>query len=167
MSEIITQLEKATPFQLWRLRALMDRLLEDPNRLMHVKRKLYLGQKITYFVPEENRDITATVINILRTHVLVKNTCDGKQWKLPLYMLNIDDLPTDVTGKQQKVDRLTLKVGENVGFIDHRKDNKPMCGLVTKLNPKTATVKALTGEMWRVSYGALFYVLEVEAGEIL
>ncbi|MCK4869861.1 MAG: hypothetical protein KAS93_02000 [Gammaproteobacteria bacterium] len=163
MSEIITQLEKATPFQLWRLRALIDKLLEDPNRLMHVKRKLYLGKEITYFAPEENRDITAIVINILRTHVLVKNTCDGKQWKLPLYVLNIDDLPTDVVNNNhQKVDRLSLKVGEKVGFIARRKGSKLLCGVVTKLNPKTAGIKILTGELWRVSYGALFYVLEAE-----
>ena len=123
MSEIITQLERATPFQLWRLSALIDRLLDDPNRLMQVRCKLRLGQEITYFIPEENREIRATVIRILRTKVLVRNAEDGKQWKLPLYMLNIDGLPTDVTGKQQKVDRLTLKVGEKAGFVDHRQGN--------------------------------------------
>ena len=162
MSEIITQLEKATPFQLWRLQALIEKLLDDPNRLLQVRRKLYIGQKLTYFLPEENREIPAIVIRILQTKVLVKNEHDGKQWKLPLCMLNIDGLPTDIASKQQKVDRLTLKVGEKVGFINHKQGNKLLCGFVTKLNIKTASVKVLTGEDWRVSYGALFYVLDAE-----
>lgn len=162
MSEIISQLEKATPFQLWRLKALIDRLLDDPNKLLEVRRKLYIGQNITYFELEENREISATILKILRTHVLVRNTQDSEEWKLPFYMLNIDGLPTDVADKKQKVDRLTLKVGEKVGFINHKQDNKLLCGVVTKLNTKTATVKLLTGEMWRVSYGALFYVLDAE-----
>ena len=162
MSEIITQLEKATPFQLWRLKALIERLLNDPNKLLEVRRKLHIGQNITYFELEENREVSAIILKILRTHVLVKNTHDGEEWKLSLYMLNIEGLPTDVAGKKQKVNRLTLKVGEKVGFINHKQDNKLLCGIVTKLNTKTASVKLLTGEMWRVSYGALFYVLDVE-----
>ena len=164
MSEIITQLEEATPFQLWRLRALIDRFLDDPGRLLKVRSKLHIGQRVAYFDPDENREISAIVIRILRTRVLVKNTDDGKQWRLPLYMLNIDELPTDAPIKNQKIDRLTLKVGEKVGFIDNRQSNRPLYGVVTKLNPKTATVKIFAGGIWRVSYSALFYVLDVEIG---
>lgn len=162
MSEIITQLEQASPFQLWRLRSLIDRMLDDPNKLLWVRRKLYIGQNITYFESVENREVSATILKILHTHVLVKNTHDDEEWKLPLYMLNVEGLPTDVTGNRQKVNRLTLNVGEKVGFINHKQDNKIFCGVVTKLNTKTATIKILTGEIWRVSYGALFYVLDAE-----
>lgn len=98
----------------------------------------------------------------MRTHVLVKNIHDGEKWKLPLYMLNIEGLSTDVACKRHKVDRLTLKVVEKIGFINHKQDNKLLYEIVTKLNTKTATVKILTGDMWRVSYGALFYVLDAE-----
>ncbi len=164
MNEIITHLEKATPFQLWRLKALIDKLLDDPKKLQEVRQKLYIGQNITYFESEENREISATILKILRTHVLAKNILDGERWKLPLYMLNIDGLPTDVAGKRQKVNRLTLKVGEKVGFINHKQDNKFFCGVVTKLNAKTATVEILTGGIWRVSYEVLFYVLDAELG---
>lgn len=162
MSEIITQLEQASPFQLWRLRSLIDKMLDDPNKLLEVRRKLYIGQHITYFESVENREVSATILKILHSHVLVKNIHDDEEWKLPLYMLNIEGLPTDVAGDRQKVNRLTLKVGEKVGFINHKQDNKIFCGVVTKLNTKTATIKILTGEMWRVSYGALFYVLDAE-----
>ena len=78
-------------------------------------------------------------------------------------MLNISGTQSDFKGSHGRVDRLTLRVGESVGFINHR-DNKELYGIVIKLNQKTATIQLSTGAKWRVSYNLLFYVMDSNRG---
>ena len=54
-----------------------------------------------------------------------------------------------------------MKVGDKVGFVNHRDNNKELYGTVVKLNPKLLEL-INTGEHWRVGYGGLFYVLDGE-----
>ena len=161
-NDFLSKLEQASLFELWRLSAVIDKYLEDPYRLMKIRAKLRLGQKISYFVPEENREIDGIITKIGKTRAVIKQNYDQKHWNIPLYMLNIDDIPTDVKTDHKKIDRLTLKVGDKVGFVNHRDNNKELYGTVTKLNPKTAAIKLNSGEHWRVDYGSLFYVLDSE-----
>lgn len=160
--DFISRLEQASLFELWRLRTVIDKYMEDPYRLMQVRARLRLGQKISYFESEENREIGGIITKIGKTRVEVKHLHDQKNWNIPFYMLNIDCISTDVKMGYKKVDRLTLKVGDKVGFVNHRDNNKEFYGTVAKLNPKTAGIRLNTGEHWRVGYGALFYVLDVE-----
>ncbi len=160
--DFLSKLEQASLFELWRLRTVIDKYMEDPYRLMQVRAKLRLGQKISYFAPEENREIQGVITQIKQTCVVVKQEHDQKHWNISFYMLNIDCIPTDIKTNHKKVDRLTLKVGDKVGFVNHRDNNKELYGTVVKLNPKTAGVKLNTGEHWRVGYGGLFYVLDGE-----
>lgn len=159
-NDFLSRLEQASLFELWRLRAVIDKCMEDPYRLMQVRAKLRLGQKISYFDPEENREIKGVITKIGKTRAWIRHVHDQKNWNIPFYMLNIDCIPTDVKVGHKKVDRLTLKVGDKVGFVNHRDNNKELYGTVVKLNPKTAGVRLNTGENWRVGYGGLFYVLD-------
>jgi hypothetical protein len=161
-NDFLSKLEKASLFELWRLRTVIDKHMEDPYRLMQVRAKLRLGQKVSYFAPEENREIEGIITKIGQSRAAIKHKHDQKHWNIPFYMLNIDCIPTDIKTNRQKVDRLTLKVGDKIGFIDHRNNNKELYGIVIKLNPKTAGIKLNSGELWRVGYGGLFYVLDGE-----
>ena len=60
-----------------------------------------------------------------------------------------------------KVRRDLLRVGDTVGF--RNRSNREVYGVVTKLNPKTASVRLTTAEQWRVHYGFLFHVLDAQA----
>ena len=73
-------------------------------------------------------------------------------------MINTTGMKTEFGFHSGKVDRLTLKVGEQVGFVNRQ--NIALYGTVAKLNDKTASVKLFTGERWRVSYNMLFYVVD-------
>ncbi|GAJ19944.1 unnamed protein product, partial [marine sediment metagenome] len=57
---------------------------------MQVRNKLRLGQKISYFTPEENREIKGEITKIGQKRAVVKNEHDQKHWQIPFYMLNID-----------------------------------------------------------------------------
>ena len=55
-NDFLTKIEQASLFELYRLRTVIDKYLDDPNRLMQIRAKLHLGQKVRYFAPEENRE---------------------------------------------------------------------------------------------------------------
>ncbi|MBI4431536.1 MAG: hypothetical protein HY587_07490 [Candidatus Omnitrophica bacterium] len=159
--ETLSKLEGETSFDLWRLSVAIDHMLKDSKRVDAVRSRLRVGQEITYLDGKENREISATVLEVHRTHALVRNHHDEKRWSIPFHMINIEGVRNDMSVSHNKVDRATLKVGDHVGFLDRQ--HREVYGTVTKLNSKTASVTLATGERWRVGYGALFRVLECEA----
>lgn len=160
VTEILEKLEQASPFELWRLTQTIDAMLKDPVRVHDVRSRLRVNQGVVYFDTRENKEIQATIVEIHRTNVLVKNCDDGKLWHIPFYMLKIERGDKDRDTPLQKIDRSTLKVGDQVGFLN--RSSQIICGKVTKLNPKAAEVTLPTGEHWRVHYHALFPILEGE-----
>lgn len=160
--DTLAKLEEESSFDLWQLSLAIGRVLKDPKRVDAIRSRLRIGQGITYFDSSENREISAAVLEIHRTRVLVRNHHDEKRWSIPFHMINIEGARTGNMGvSHDKVNRITLKVGDHVGFLDRRQ--REAYGRVTKLNSKTANVTLTTGERWCVGYGALFRVLECEA----
>ena len=159
-SALLKALEQASLFDLWRLNAAIGRALDDPARIAAVRRQLRPDQDIRYFEAGENREITATIIQVKRTRVLVRNHHDGRKWNIPFYMINLEGVDTAIrsTGDRRKVNREGLRVGDRVGYLD--RNNRERYGEVIKLNPKTAAVRLRTGEEWRVPYGLLFSVID-------
>lgn len=157
---IITELGKASLFDLYRLSVAIDQQLDDPNRLRLIKNHLKVGQLISYFDFKENRLIKATIIKLKTTKVLIENEHDGCQWNIPYYFINIDNSPTDINLQaKDKTNKNHLKVGDHVCFKD--KEGNEVFGKVTKLNPKTAGV--LVGNMkWRVGYSLLSPIISIE-----
>ncbi len=156
--KIVEALEGASLFELYRFKVMLNKMLEDPKRLHELRMKLKLNQEITYFDDVTNQEILASIVKIGRTHVLVRNHHDGRGWQLPFYMINDSGMVKEFSPPTAKVDRLTLKVGAQVGFVN--KSGKSLYGVVKKLNQKTATIIVSEGGRWRVSYSYLFYVIE-------
>jgi hypothetical protein len=158
--DILSALEQASSFDLWQLSLAIERTLKDSERNKLIKVQLRINQEAIYFDPRENKEIFATVMEIHRTHALVKNHRDQKLWEILFYMFQIDRQNT-IRPKTQKWDRLHFKVADRVEFLD--RSGQAQYGQVTKLNLKTAEVTLPTGERWRVSYPDLFQVLEAES----
>ncbi len=59
------------------------------------------------------------------------------------------------------VKKSELRVGDTITYVS--RDNIQVFGTVVKLNPKTAGVKTVDGEEWRVTYGLLKKVVEMDA----
>jgi hypothetical protein len=74
-------------------------------------------------------------------------------------MINIEGADTDIAAKKNHVDRLSLKIGDQVGFIG--KDGGELFGTVTKLNPKRARIQTGQGN-WAVPYSMLFSIIDGE-----
>src|SRR3989338_5930976 len=115
VTEILKKLEQASSFELWRLAQTIEAMLKDPVRVHDVRSRLRVNQEVVYFDMRENREIQATIVEIHRTHVLVKNRDDGKLWQIPFYMLNLESEKRQTRTPPQRIDRSTLKVGDPVG----------------------------------------------------
>lgn len=160
-SKILDELNNASLFELYRLNQAIRHSLEDPVRIKNIKKSLKVGQHIEYFIAEENRLVEASIVELKRTRLLVKNRHDGKLWDIPYYHINLDHANTAISRSTGKLDRNSLKVGDKVAFKD-RKGNE-LFGSVIKLNQKTAGVLVGTTR-WKVGYSLLSLIIEGELG---
>ncbi|MBF0192552.1 MAG: hypothetical protein HQL99_15655 [Magnetococcales bacterium] len=161
-SAVLQALQNASLFDLFRLRAGIDNMLDQPDRLQQVRRCLKPGMTISYFNSRQNRLMDAVVEEVQRTSVHVFDKTSGQKWRIPLYMINMDGTDTDIHAhdRSEKLDKNQLKVGDTIGY--HDRQNREVYGTILQLNQKTATVLTSTDERWRVSYGLLFRVMDGE-----
>jgi len=159
---LLDALGKAPLFDLWRLKAAVGRILEDPDKNEAVRARLRVGQSIRYFEATENREISGCVIEIKRSRALIQHDHDKKLWNIPFYMINLQEQGVDAPVRpHQKVRRDSLRVGDTVGF--RSRSNHDVYGVVEKLNRKTAAIRVTTGEKWVVAYDFLFHILDAQA----
>jgi hypothetical protein len=162
-SKIIEELNKASSFDLYRLRVAITQQLENPDRLSEIKRCLKPGKKISYFDETENRLIEAHVLKIMRTRLLIQNIFDQEKWEIPLYYVNLDEVNTNIISPSKEgLDKSQLRVGDMVGFQD--KQNNDVNGKIIRLNQKTATIITTTNTKWRVAYKYLHLIYDVGQG---
>jgi hypothetical protein len=160
-SKILEELNKASSFDLYRLKVAIGQQLENPKRLSEIKKCLKPGQTISYFDETENRLIRAHVLKIMRTRLLVQHIHDQEKWQIPLYYVNIDEVNTDIVDSSKEgLDKSQLKVGDMVGFQD--KQNNDLNGKIIRLNKRTATIITSTNAQWRVAYEYLHLIYDVE-----
>jgi hypothetical protein len=160
--QLIDSLSRKSLYELFRIKNVIDKLLEDPAALGYCRNNLKVGQSLSYFDPDSNQEIRAVLSKIYRTKALVKNIDDSRYWTIPLYMINREGLPMRLPNRS-RIDRLNLKVGDSVGFLNRAQE--ACYGQVEKLNTKTASVKLASGQIWRVAYSLLFYVTDAQAFE--
>ncbi len=161
-SKIMTELDNASLFDLYRLSAAINKELDNPNRIEAIKRIINVGDVISYFEDDKNRLTQAEVLEKRRTRVLVKNMDDMKKWSIPFYMINIDDVDTDIIppASTKGMDRNEIKIGDIVGFRD--KSNQNVRGRVLRLNSKTVSIFVEPNVKWRVSYSMLHPIVDGE-----
>jgi hypothetical protein len=158
-SEILHALNTASLFDLYRLRAAIDKELDNPARINEIRARLKPGMVISYFEPKQNRLIEATVLNLQRTYLLVENLHDHQRWNVKFAMVNLANVPTDIRPiGNTPINKNLLKVGDHVGFVD--KSNNEHYGKVIKLNPTTAAILTNDGHKWRVDFKLLFQIVD-------
>ena len=160
---LLNELRNASLFDLYRLQEAIGGLLEDPLRQEMAKRQLRAGMETSFFDSRDNRLVPVRVLQIRKSRVLAEELETGKRWTIPVYMFNLQGEVPDISPRHHSVlDRLTLHVGDRVGF--RGRDGRETMGKVVKLNPKRA--KIATGDtVWNVPYEMLFPVIEGDRGE--
>ena len=162
-SAIFKALNTASAFQLFRLRAAIDRVLNEPRFVQAVLSRLQVGQKVEYFEVRDNALHQATILEIRRKQVVVLDHGDGKRWRIEAAAINLDGDDVQIREQtKQGLSRNEVAVGDMVGFLD--RNHQQRSGKVVRLNDKSVTV--LCGNVqWRVAYSLLHRVLETDVLE--
>lgn len=160
-NRILSELQDASLFDLFRLQVAIGDVLDDPARLTAIKRVLRAGMEITFFDEKANRLIPARLLKVQKTRAAIQELESGKHWTIPIYMINLENQETDIAPSRQSVDRLSARRGDMVGFTN--REGQDQFGTIVKLNPKRAKIQTEHG-IWAVPYSMLFTVIEGEYG---
>jgi len=164
-SQILKDLDDATSFDLYRLTSALQDEMESVERIKKVRSGLRIGQDITWFDSNTHQLVEAKILKFNKTRCLVRNVIDGLKWNITYAYINTEDKAVEINMNQKYgVKKSELRVGDTISYVS--RDNLQIFGTVVKLNPKTAGVKTMTGESWRVSYGLIKKVVDIE-GEII
>lgn len=163
-SEILAQLKAASAFDLYRLRAAIDRTLDEPAWMLAVQARLRVGQAIEYFDPQANASHTGEVLELRRKQAVVLDKTTGQRWLISYAAINLDGADVDIRERpRQGLGRNEVAIGDWVGFVG--RDNKERSGRVIRLNDKTVTIECEQLQ-WRVSYSLLHRVLDSDANVV-
>ncbi len=166
-SDVLKALNQASAFELYRMRAGIDRVLEQPQWLDSIRSRLRVGQTIAYFDSQANASCAAQIIELRRKRVLVLEIATQTRWLIEYAAINVDGADVEIREQpRQGLGRNEVAVGEMVGFVG--RDQQERSGKVIRLNDKTVTL--LCGRVqWRVAYQFLHRVVDSQAidGEVL
>jgi hypothetical protein len=158
--QLLELLARGSALDLYRLSIGINHLLDEPQRIIAVKRQLRQGQTIEYFNESENRFISARLIELLRTQVSVEHLDDRQRWTIPYYAIRLPQQETLTVPGRETLDRHSIQIGDAVGFVD--KHGREHYGTVVRLNQKTVSLDCGKDNKWRVAYSLLFPVIDAE-----
>jgi len=157
-SEVIKTLNSASAFDLYRMRAAIDRVLNEPRWMQSVQVRLKVGQDVQYFDPQANALKRGKVLEMRRKQVVVLDMMDARRWLISYAAINLDGTDVEIReNRSQGLGRNEVAIGDVVGFVD--RDQNQRTGKIIRLNDKTVTLKSGAGQ-WRVAYAYLHRVVD-------
>ena len=166
-TDTIASLNNASAFDLYRLRAAIDRVLDQPGWMAAVQSRLRIGQAIDYFDPQANRSHRCQLLELRRKQAVVLDLETQKRWLISYAAINLDGADVEIREQPRKgLGRNSVSVGDVVGFVDRNQQQRS--GRIVRLNDKTVTLLC-NQQQWRVAYGLLHRVVESSSnsGEVL
>lgn len=154
-------LSKASAFDLYRLRAAIDRILDHPGWMAAVRAQLRVGQAIDYFEPQTNRSHQGKILELRRKQAVVLDLSTQERWLISYAAINLDGADIEIREQPKAgLGRNAVAIGDIVGFVDRHQQQRS--GRIIRLNDKTVTVQC-GQQRWRVSYGLLHRVVDAYA----
>ena len=166
-TETVATLNNASAFELYRLRAAIDRVLDQPGWMDAVRSRLRIGQAIQYFEPSANRSLQGQVLELRRKQAVVLDLATQKRWLISYAAINLDGADVEIREKpRQGLGRNEVGIGDVVGFVD--RNHQQRSGRILRLNDKTVTLMC-GPQQWRVAYGLLHRVVDASTspGDVL
>ena len=154
----IDLLRDASSLDLYQLSLALDRMLDDPARILEVRRHLHLGAHVMFFDHQCRQLAPGRIVQLQAKHVLVQDARSALQWKLPYAAIVPGRSQQEAAPPPRRVDPAEFRVGDTVAFTDKHLNER--IGIVTRLNAKTCSLLC-DGVQWRVSPGLLRKVIDV------
>ena len=162
-SDVLKALNQASAFELYRMRAAIDRVLDEPRWVQAIHARLQIGLAIEYFDVQANTLRRGKVLELRRKQAVILDQDDGRRWLIAYAAINLDG--TDVQIREQPrqgLGRNEVAIGDAVGFVDRNQQQRS--GRIIRLNDKTVTL--LCGQQqWRVAYAYLHRVMDTDSEE--
>ena len=160
-SEVIKTLNSASAFDLYRMRAAIDRVLDEPRWMQSVQVRLKVGQDVQYFDPQSNALRRGKVLEMRRKQAVVLDMDDARRWLISYAAINLDGSDVQIReSKTQGLGRNEVAIGDVVGFVD--RDQNQRTGKINRLNDKTVSLRC-GGSQWRVAYAYLHRVVDADS----
>lgn len=157
-SAILDALTRASAFELFRLRAAIERVLADPKWTAAIAARVRRGQQIEFFDARENRLRSAMIVEMRRAHVMVLDQESATRILIDYAAINLDGADVAIRERTGKgLGRQEVAVGELVGFEDSNGQQRR--GKIIRLNDRTVTMDC-EGQRWRVAYALLHRLID-------
>ena len=170
--KLIEELPMATSAELYQLSWVIEQLLADPRRIVHVRAQLHAGQQVQYLHWADGKLRSARVVGMHGDHVAIQDAAHGKAFKVHYAAILADPTaastesgptPADVeltksTPPPEVAGRADFRVGNRVTFTD--KNLQHRIGLIVRVNQHTATLDC-DGQKWRVAFELLRHLVDV------
>jgi hypothetical protein len=162
-SDVLKALNQASAFELFRMRAAIDRVLDEPRWLLAIQSRLHIGQLIEYFDAQANGLRRGQILELRRKQAVIRDKDDGKRWLISYAAINMDGADVQIREQpKQGLGRNEVAVGEMVGFLDRNQQQRS--GRIVRLNDKTVTLLC-DQQQWRVAYPFLHRVVDSDVIE--
>lgn len=162
-TEIVATLSQASAFDLFRLRAAIERVLDQPGWMAAVQGRLRVGQQIEYYDPQANRACQGQLLEMRRKQAVVLDRETRKRWLISYAAINLDGADVEIREQpRQGLSRQSVAIGDIVGFMD--RNHQQRSGRIIRLNDKTVTLQ-VGPQQWRVAYGLLHRGVDASASE--
>ncbi|MBP9735136.1 MAG: hypothetical protein KBD82_05800 [Rhodoferax sp.] len=159
-SDIIKSLNNASAFDLFRMRAAIDRVLDEPRWMQSVQVRLKVGQEVQYFDPQANALRQGRLLELRRKQAVVVDLADARKWLISYAAINLDGSDVQIReNKAQGLGRNEVGIGDTVDFVD--RDQNQRTGKIIRLNDKTVSLLC-AGVQWRVAYAYLHRVVDAD-----
>jgi hypothetical protein len=160
-SRLLDALRNAPSIDLYELSLAIGRMLDDPRRILEVRRHLHLGAQVMYFDHRRSTLAPGRILQLQPTMATVQDDRTRAHFKLPYAAIVADPsqhAEPAAPVRPQRVDVTEFKLGDTVSFTD--KHLRERIGTITRLNTKTCSLLC-DGEQWRVSPGLLRKVIDL------
>ncbi len=122
---LLEAVQQASRFELFRLRAAIDRALGAPERIDAIRRCIRRGQRIEYFDARDNRLYRGQVLEMRNTTLVVLDMDRPAKVLIDYAAINLDGADTAIRSPSAKgIDRQEVAVGDIVGFQDRDGNQK-------------------------------------------
>lgn len=163
--DILDALRLASSADLYRLHLTVARLLDDPKRIIEIRRQLNLGMMVSYIAD----DIHATqrqgqIVELKATQAVLVDHTTRRRLTLPYAALLTDGrprAPSEASPPLQPIARRDdFRPGDTVSFTDQHLQQR--IGTIIRINQKTASIQCDPTEgHWRVGFGLLTKIVDI------
>jgi hypothetical protein len=158
---LLDALRIAPSIDLYELSLAINQMLNDPRRILEVRRHLHLGAQVMYFDHRRGTLAPGRVLQLQAANATVQDDVTRTHWKLPYAAIVADPALRAEQAAQappRRPDVATFKLGDTVSFTD--KHLRERIGTITRMNTKTYSLFC-DGEHWRVSPGLLRKIIDL------